>query len=103
MLLFNFTEQKLNKMEELRNKIMMETGLNAGQADHVLAIVSAYMKERTPPIIHNRLDQILSGKKLEDSFRDDLDAFGKTVRERADELAGDLKTAFDKAFKGRKE
>lgn len=89
-------------MEELMKKLESEAGLTPDQAKKSLTLISAYLKERTPGVFHSRLDQLFEGKTLEDSFRDDLNTFGKTVREKADDLADDLKTAFEKAFKSKK-
>jgi len=46
---------------------------------------------------------MVAGKTLENSFMDELDEIGKNVRERANDPATDLKSAFDKAFKNKEQ
>lgn len=88
-------------MSTLKEKLTAEGGLTEAQADKTIEIVNAYLKEKTPAVFHGRVDDMMAGKTLENSFRDELEELGKQVKDRAGDLASDLKTAFEKAFKSK--
>lgn len=88
-------------MSTLKEKLTIEAGLTDVQADKTIEVLNSYLKEKTPSVFHGRVDDMIAGKTLENSFRDELDELGKQVKDRAGDLASDLKTAFEKAFKGK--
>jgi hypothetical protein len=88
-------------MSTLKEKLISEGGLTDAQADKTIELLTYYLKEKTPSVFHVRIDDMIAGQTLESSFREELNEIGKNVKERAGDLATDLKTAFEKAFKSK--
>jgi hypothetical protein len=88
-------------MSTLKEKLISEGGLTDAQADKTIELLTYYLKEKTPSVFHDRIDDMIAGQTLESSFREELNEIGKNVKERAGDLATDLKTAFEKAFKSK--
>lgn len=86
-------------MQDLINKVMSEAGLTESQAKKAIEATSGYIKERLPSILRNQIDPILNGKTWDDSIRNQANEFGEEMRNKADSLAGDIREAFEKAFK----
>lgn len=89
-------------MEELKKIITEKTGITDAQAEETVKIVSGYLKDRLPSVIHTQMDKILAGQSLEESIRDQMEELGNEVRKRTESLASDLKTAFEGAFSSKK-
>lgn len=90
-------------MEELKNQITEKTGITDQQAGDTIQVISRYIKERVPAMVHNQLDKVLSGMKFEDSIRTELEHIGNEVKERTEGLAKDFKDAIEGAFKSKKD
>ncbi len=90
-------------MEELKNLVKEKAGISAEQASVAIETVLTYMKDRLPKVVHPQLDKIAAGQSLEESIRGKVEEIGSEVRERTEELAKDLKDAFDGAFRSRKD
>ena len=90
-------------MEELKNLVKDKAGITTEQATAAIETVLNYMKERLPKVVHQQLDKIAAGQSLEQSLRKQAEEIGSEVRERTEDLAKDLKDAFDSAFRTRKD
>jgi len=86
-------------MQELINKVISEAGLTESQAKKAIECTSDYIKDRLPSILRNQIDPILNGKTWDDSIRNQANEFGEDMRNKADSLAGDIRDAFEKAFR----
>ncbi len=89
-------------METLKKQLTDKTGITDTQAAAAVEVVSAYLKERLPAVMHSQLDKVIAGQKLEESIRQQLEDFGNEVKVRTEGLAKDLKTAFEGAFSNKK-
>ena len=89
-------------MDELKKQLIDKTGITEGQATDAVQIVSSFLKERLPAVMHTQLDKVLAGQKLEESIRQQLEDLGNEVKVRTEGLAKDLKTAFEGAFSNKK-
>jgi hypothetical protein len=87
----------------LKERLVSSTVLTEEQASKITGEITSYFKEKSPSVFHKRIDDMVAGKTLENSFMDELDEIGKNVRERANDPATDLKSAFDKAFKNKEQ
>ena len=89
-------------MEELKKLIIEKTGITDAQAEESVKIVSSYVKDRVPGVMHSQLDKIFAGNSLEDSIRQQVEEIGNELKSRTEGLAKDLKTAFEGAFASKK-
>ena len=89
-------------MEALKKIISEQIGITDEQSLKAIEVMSAYIKERTPKVTHSQFDKILAGHSLEDSIKKDIDDFGNIIKDKADGLADDLRTAFENAFRDKK-
>ena len=90
-------------MDDLKKLVMEKAGLTETQATTTIEIVTKYIKDRVPPLIHSQLDKIVAGMSLEESIRSQVENIGGEVKERTEGLAKDLKNAFDGAFRSKKD
>jgi hypothetical protein len=89
-------------MENLIKKVSEDAGITETQASVAVETMAKFVKDRVPPIIHKQLDKIFAGYSLEESIRNQVGELGGDMRDKAGELAKDLKTAFENAFKSTK-
>ena len=86
-------------MSTLKERLTGLVGLTDTQADQTIQQLTSYLKEKTPAVFHSRIDDMMAGKTLENSFREELEDISRQIRERAGDLATDLKSVFEKNFK----
>lgn len=89
-------------MEELKNLVKEKAGVTDEQANLAIGAIISFVKDRTPGVIHSQLDKIFEGQSLEDSIKQQVGDLGSEVKNRAEGLAKDLKTAFEGAFGSKK-
>lgn len=75
-----------NNMEELVEKLRIAAGLTTQQAIIAAQTVKDYIKDKTPTLIDNKLDDIFNGKKVE---------FSDILREKAGDMADNGKEALN--------
>lgn len=82
--------------------VMERAGISEQQATAAVDEMKAFIRQRIPPVTHAQFNRIFSGMTFEESVKSQMHEVGGELRERAEGLALDLKTAFEKAFGGGK-
>lgn len=90
-------------MEDLKKLVSEKAGITEGQATIATEVILQYVKDRLPTIVHNQMDKIFAGQSLEESIRNQVEELGSEVKDRTEGLAKDLKSAFESAFKSKKD
>ena len=90
-------------MEDLKKLVVEKAAITEAQASIAIETTVKYIKDRIPSIVHQQFDKIVAGQSLEESIKSQVNELGGEVRERTESLAKDLKTAFEDAFRSKKE
>ena len=100
-------------MTDLIQKIMQETGLDEATARKTVDITGSYLKKRMPEVLADRMDDLLKGESLGDSFkekarqtatvtRDQLEEAFKDMSEKTSEAVDQIKDRMDRLFEKKK-
>lgn len=82
-------------MQELINKVAANAGISNEQAQKSIETVSAYIKEKLPPVMHTQIDTIVGGGTLTDAFKKQMNEFA----DRADDVMKDFRNSAEEFTK----
>ncbi|MFN8165589.1 MAG: hypothetical protein U0X76_05315 [Bacteroidia bacterium] len=92
-------------MDNLTQKIAQAAGITEEQAKKVIEVFREDLKAKSPKALHQEIDNLISGGKFGDSFREKAEDFRQKIEvaardagQKAEGIIGEIKEKFTEMF-----